>query len=353
MGELVEGALDAEVGAEGEREDGRVRRQVAAGVVADEQHRALLGHVAEAADLAAEPDAARAATGAGASRGCSRGRARRGRRSGTPATCAATAAAAPPRGSGRGRSCVRRVMPLCRPLVPAERVDAREEALQQAVRALRDLDLRHVAAALEHDLLGARQPALDVVAEALRDQPVVRGPDEQRGRLQRRQARIEALAPERRLEVDRAGAGEERQARAGRAVDALELVDDDVGHARVDQVAVGEQRPERLLDPLAAERVGEHAELGAGEAHEPVPVAAHERHGGAQQRDPADAVGPLEADLDRHPAAHGVADEVGALDARARPSCRSPRGPRTARRRARSRAWRSRRSPAGRSRGRV
>ena len=65
---------------------------------------------------------------------------------------------------------------------------------------------------------------------------------------------------------------------------------------------------------VAAERVRQHAELGAREAHEPVPVAAHERDGGAQQRDPADAVGALEADLDRHPPAHAVADEVGALD---------------------------------------
>ena len=280
VGELVEGALDAEVGREGEREDRRVRRQVAAGVVADEQHRAVLGHVAEPADLAAEPEAARAATGAGASRGCSRGRARRGRRRDAAdgaatagrggVACGVQAAAAPPSGSTR----------------------AKKRSSSPFVRSGR-LDLRHVAAALEHDLLGARQPALDVVAEALRDQPVVRGPDEQRGRLQRRQPRIEALAAERRLEVDRAGAGEERQPRAGRAVDALELVGDDVGHARVDEVAVGEQRPEGLLDPVAAERVREHPELGAGEAHEPVPVAAHEGHGGAEQRDPADAVGPL------------------------------------------------------------
>ena len=57
MGELVEGALDAEVGAEGEREDRGVGRQVAAGVVADEQDRPLLGDVPQASDLAAEPEA--------------------------------------------------------------------------------------------------------------------------------------------------------------------------------------------------------------------------------------------------------------------------------------------------------
>ena len=57
VGELVEGALDAEVGAEGEREDGRVRGQVAAGVVAHQEHGAGLGNVAEPPDLAAEPQA--------------------------------------------------------------------------------------------------------------------------------------------------------------------------------------------------------------------------------------------------------------------------------------------------------
>src|SRR4051794_21433289 len=54
VGELVEGALDPEVGAEREREDAGVRGQVAARVVAHEQHRALLGHVAEPAHLGAE-----------------------------------------------------------------------------------------------------------------------------------------------------------------------------------------------------------------------------------------------------------------------------------------------------------
>ena len=57
MGELVEAALDAEVGREREREDGRVRRQVAAGVVADQKHRAGFRDVAQPPDLAPEPDA--------------------------------------------------------------------------------------------------------------------------------------------------------------------------------------------------------------------------------------------------------------------------------------------------------
>jgi len=55
--ELVEGALDAEVGVEGEREDDRVRSQIAARVVTDEEHRSRIGDVAEPTDLAPEPDA--------------------------------------------------------------------------------------------------------------------------------------------------------------------------------------------------------------------------------------------------------------------------------------------------------
>ena len=142
----------------------------------------------------------------------------------------------------------------------------------------------------------------------------MRAPDEHRRRLERRQARVEAAAAERRLEVDRARAGEEGEPRAGRAVDALELVDDDVGHARVDEVAVGEQRPELALDPAAAERVREQAELRAQQAHERVPVAAHERDRRAQQREAADPPGLAQPDLDRHAAAHRVADQVRALD---------------------------------------
>ena len=55
--ELVEAPLDAEVGAEREREDVRVGREVAARVVADQQHRALLGDVLEAANVGAEVEA--------------------------------------------------------------------------------------------------------------------------------------------------------------------------------------------------------------------------------------------------------------------------------------------------------
>ena len=160
----------------------------------------------------------------------------------------------------------------------------------------------------------SRQPALDVAAEAGRDQLVVRAPDEQRRRLERGHAREQPVAAERLVEVDRARAGEEREPRPGRAVDALELVDRDVGDARVDEIAVGEHRPELLLDAAAAERVGQQAELGADEAHERLEAAAHEGQRRAQQREAADPRRLAQPDLDRHPAAHRVADDVRALD---------------------------------------
>jgi hypothetical protein len=56
VGELVEAALDPEPGAEGEGEDQRVGARVAPGVIADEEHRALLGDVLEPAHLGAVPD---------------------------------------------------------------------------------------------------------------------------------------------------------------------------------------------------------------------------------------------------------------------------------------------------------
>ena len=260
-----------------------------------------------------------AATGAGASRGCSRGRARRGRRRDAAgdgarrrrtrrSRSAARAARVAVAVAGRRRGHRDPPYPFTRlagRCAPAERVDAREEPLEQAVRALRALDLRHVAAALEHDLLGARQPALDVVAEALRDQPVVRGPHEQRRRLQRRRAadrsRCARTAPRGRSR------GRWRGTRAGRRASGRCART----RRRRCRPRSGRRGRGRRTAPRTCARsrsrpseCGQHAELGAGEAHEPVPVAAHERHGGAQQRDPADAVRALEADLDRHPAAH-------------------------------------------------
>ena len=112
VGELVEGPLDAEVGAEGEREDARVGREVAARVVADEQDRPLLGDVAQPADLAAEAEAGQQPQAGQVARGCSRGRARRGRRPGCAlATWRAAARAARPASDGppsAGAGAVRR-----------------------------------------------------------------------------------------------------------------------------------------------------------------------------------------------------------------------------------------------------
>ena len=83
MGQLVEGALDAEVGVEGQREDARVRGDVAPGVVADQQHRARRRGCCPARAPRRGTRCWPAATAAAAARGCSPGRARRGRRGGS------------------------------------------------------------------------------------------------------------------------------------------------------------------------------------------------------------------------------------------------------------------------------
>src|SRR3954470_7339165 len=134
----------------------------------------------------------------------------------------------------------------------APRVDAAEEASQEPDRLLGALDLRHVAAVLEDDLLGVGQPLGHVALEPGRDEPVVGAPHEERGRLELGQPRVEARAPERPFEVDVARRREEGQPRPGARVDALELVDDDVGHARIDLVGIGEQAPVLARDAVAA-----------------------------------------------------------------------------------------------------
>ncbi len=55
--QLVEGALDPEIRVEREREDDRVGRHVAPGVIADQQDRPFVGDVAQPAHLAAVPEA--------------------------------------------------------------------------------------------------------------------------------------------------------------------------------------------------------------------------------------------------------------------------------------------------------
>ena len=228
MGELVEGALDAEVGVEGEREHDRVRRHVAAGVVADEQHGAVVGDVAQPADLAAVPDAGQQPHQRQLLADVVRDRARPGRRAGSAAGPARPLRAGPGASERAAGAAVRaRRWPLrarCRrrrcdrcccslrcatvdcargdwvqAFTPPRRAAARrpacvggigagEEAAAAARWSLRALDLGHVAAALERHLFGAGQPLGDVAAERGRDQPVVAAPDEQRRRLAARPA---------------------------------------------------------------------------------------------------------------------------------------------------------------------
>src|SRR3954466_13650938 len=196
----------------------------------------------------------------------------------------------------------------------AQRVDAAEEAPQEPDRLLGALHLRDVAAVLEDDLLGVGQPLGHVALEPGWDEPVTGAPHEERGRLELGQPRVEAPAPERPFEVDVARRREEGQPRPGARVDALELVDDEVGHARIDLVGIGEQAPVLARDAVAAEVVREQPELGTQQAHDRVPVALDEGHGGGEQGQAGDALGRAQAHLDRHAAAHRVADQVGAPD---------------------------------------
>ena len=196
----------------------------------------------------------------------------------------------------------------------AQRLGLREQPAQHAHRLLRALDLGDVAAAVEDDLLGARQRLGHVAAEAGRDQLVVSAPDEERRRLELGEPRVEAAVAERAVQVDVARRGVEGDAGAGAAVVALELVDDDVGDARVQRVGVAEHRPELALDHPAAQLVGQKPELGAQEPHQRVEVALDERDGGTERGDRAHALGPAQADLQRDAATHRVADEVGGLD---------------------------------------
>jgi hypothetical protein len=191
---------------------------------------------------------------------------------------------------------------------------AREEVGQELVDLRRALDLRDVAAAVEHDLLGARQPLGDDLRKAGGDEPVVRAPDEQRRRLQLAEPGVESLGAPRLVEIDVARGGQEGVAGAGRAVGLAELVDHEVGDGGVDRVAVGEQRPEAPGHRGARDRMGQQAELRAQDAHERVQPALDERDGRAQQPEPADAVRRREADLDRDPPAHRVAGHVGPVD---------------------------------------
>ena len=93
----------------------------------------------------------------------------------------------------------------------------------------------------------------------------------------------------------------------------------------------------RSMRPRPSE-CGSIPSSGRSEAHEPVPVARTKATAGHSSASPPTRSGPLQADLDRHAAAHRVADDVGALDAQRVHRRRSRPWRRTARRRARSRA---------------
>src|SRR3954452_10491080 len=127
---------------------------------------------------------------------------------------------------------------FARPARSAQRVRAGEEPADQAVRLVGAFDLRHVAAALEDDLLGARQPFGDMALERRRDQPVVRTPDEQRRSLEVGEAGVEAVLAERLVEVYVARRAEEGEAGARGGVGALELVHHDVADVGIDRVRV-------------------------------------------------------------------------------------------------------------------
>ena len=198
------GSLDAKVRVEREREHDRVRRHVAAGVIADEQHRVR------------SPGCCRAL---GPLRGTTGSRASHSQRqvladvvrvalvevgAGDPAlrlvgdlAAAARPTSDAPRGgraSARvsGSGSVTRAVLLGVPAMPALQasfqgarqaasapaaraaqqvpaprcVGPSEEVDQQLARFLRALDLRHMAAGLDRHLLGAGQPLADVATEA-------------------------------------------------------------------------------------------------------------------------------------------------------------------------------------------
>src|SRR4051812_2277077 len=105
-------------------------------------------------------------------------------------------------------------MPACRELMPlggaglaahghrSALAAGADPLAKQFVGALRKLDLRHVAAAGEHDLRRIGEGLADVVREARGDEEVVAAPDEKGGRLKALEPGPEALRPVGSLEID-------------------------------------------------------------------------------------------------------------------------------------------------------
>src|SRR5437764_1268677 len=74
---------------------------------------------------------------------------------------------------------------------------AREEVINQRVALICTLDLWHMTAGVEGQLLGLRKPSAHMTPEGWGHERVVTSPHKQRGWRQVRQARVEAVSPER------------------------------------------------------------------------------------------------------------------------------------------------------------
>ena len=144
--------------------------------------------------------------------------------------------------------------------------------------------------------------------------------------------------------------------RGARAVGAAELVDGDVGGRRVEPLGPGEQAPELARDRGCA-RSGCGIAASSGRSRRTSGTSSRRRAEGerrGQQARGCDPLGRAEAELERDPAAHRVADQVGAVDRRSRPcsartACGEPEGVVGRRGRASPRS----RTRAGRARGRC
>ena len=420
MGELVEGPLDAEVGREGERQHDHLGRHVAAGVVADQQHRPVLGHVAHVADLgpvperrqqpgqrqvladvvgvavvevgasapaaarrprapsalagrpAAGPERAAARAGdrppparATAPSGAQAGRSPRAaavgavrrRRCASPARrawsgqpsgrCLAAqpgSAGVSRRGAGRARAT-----PRCGAGGDCGRAEAIRSPISRLVRLRRARP-----GARGRSRRGSPGSAPGSASATWREKPggMSRSLSPQTnsaGGSSAREPGVEAVLAVRLVEVDVASGGEERHPRGARAVDAAELVDGDVGGGRVEPLRVGEQVPELVADERArAAGGGSAASSGRSSRTSGASCAAAEGERRGEQAQRRDPLGRVEADLDRDPAAHRVADQVGALDLH-RVQVAAHRGRRTRARRRRPRAGLSEEPKPGRS----
>ena len=322
-----------------------VGRQVAARVVADEQHRPVLGDVAQAPDLAAEVQAGQqpqprqlladvvgvalvevggAGSGAGPATATPRTR-RVGRLRARPRL-------APSGGRPLLRACLGERLRSSRLASPSATQAAARPARTPARRARRRCGeeapraARWSARAARPGGRGRRPRArsarrsgsqsLDVAPEAGGDEPVVRAPHEQRRRLRARRAagrsrrgrragRGRCCAPRR----GRRGARRPTRRCAGTRPRRRRRRSGRRGRGRRTGPRTGRATVPR------AEAVGQEPELGAQErARAGGSRAARRPRPGTAAPSAAHALGRGEPDLDRHPAAHRVADQVGALD---------------------------------------